>query len=53
MNLPVTKIFINYECESCGKKEQISLFELTDTGSPLCCDCDSEMDVVDATIKEE
>ena len=48
-----TKINVNFECEHCQQTKQCPISEAIENGAPMCTDCDTEMDLVDAEVNSQ
>ncbi len=51
--MELNEVVVNFECEKCGNKEQVSISEILEGGNPLCLECDDsglEMDAIDVEI---
>ena len=53
MQIEIDKITIDFECLKCETTEKdVPITEVIETGSPVCVDCNEEMEYVCAHMEE-
>ena len=50
MRVSDQKVDVNFECELCRRKASCGVAEAVYNGTPICTDCDIEMEIVDCEI---
>lgn len=45
----IQKVDVNFECEACGRTQQVNIAEAVENGAPVCCNGD-QMDMVDCEV---